>query len=205
MGIANAQRTLEYIRTLTQFISQPQYSDVVQMFCVLNEPFIPDITAAPMESFYTEVYDVIREVTGLGAGKGPWMVIHDGFNGVKSWANFLSGGDRISLDTHTYVAFDEPPHTDGLAAFPAMACRNWQGQVKDSMSAFGLTNAGEWSFAINDCGHWVTGVDLGTRWEGQFSATHCPTRNGICLTSLFSLVYRHVLVPHPSRLLRAVG
>jgi len=50
MGITNAQRTLNYIRTLTEFISQPQYSDVVQMFGVLNEPFIPDIGARPMES-----------------------------------------------------------------------------------------------------------------------------------------------------------
>jgi len=31
MGIANAQRTLSYLRTITQFVSQPQYSDVVMM------------------------------------------------------------------------------------------------------------------------------------------------------------------------------
>ena len=29
MGIANAQRTLSYLRILTEFVSQPQYSDVV--------------------------------------------------------------------------------------------------------------------------------------------------------------------------------
>ena len=38
MGFANAQRTLEYIRVLTEFISQPQYSNVVQMFGIVNEP-----------------------------------------------------------------------------------------------------------------------------------------------------------------------
>ena len=38
MGYANAQRTLDYIRVITEFISQPQYSDVVVMFGVLNEP-----------------------------------------------------------------------------------------------------------------------------------------------------------------------
>ena len=31
MGIANAQRTLTYLRILTEFISQPQYRDVVGM------------------------------------------------------------------------------------------------------------------------------------------------------------------------------
>lgn len=38
MGFANAQRALEYIRVFTEFISQPQYSNVVQMFGIVNEP-----------------------------------------------------------------------------------------------------------------------------------------------------------------------
>lgn len=41
MGLANAQRTLNHVRTLAQFISQPEYRDVVTMFGILNEPFIP--------------------------------------------------------------------------------------------------------------------------------------------------------------------
>ena len=36
------------------------------------------------------------------------------------------------------------------------------------MTAFGLTTAGEWSNAINDCGLWVNGVNDGTRYEGTF-------------------------------------
>lgn len=43
MGIANAQRTLDIIRTLTEFISQPEYRPVVPMFSVLNEPYGPGI------------------------------------------------------------------------------------------------------------------------------------------------------------------
>jgi hypothetical protein len=31
MGIANAQRTISYLRILIQFVSQEQYRDVVQM------------------------------------------------------------------------------------------------------------------------------------------------------------------------------
>ncbi|KAJ7134038.1 glycoside hydrolase superfamily, partial [Mycena crocata] len=37
MGIANA-RTLECIRTITEFISQPQWRDVVPVFGIINEP-----------------------------------------------------------------------------------------------------------------------------------------------------------------------
>ena len=43
MGVANAQRTLGYIRVLTEFISQNEYQDVVQMFGVLNEPLLTSI------------------------------------------------------------------------------------------------------------------------------------------------------------------
>ena len=43
MGVANVQRTLSYIRTLTEFISQPQYKDVVPIFSILNEPQMPVI------------------------------------------------------------------------------------------------------------------------------------------------------------------
>jgi glucan 1,3-beta-glucosidase len=38
MGIANAQRALDYIRILAEFISQPQYTNVVTMFGITNEP-----------------------------------------------------------------------------------------------------------------------------------------------------------------------
>ena len=41
MGVANAQRALDYIRVIAEFISQPEYKDVVAMFGVTNEPLAP--------------------------------------------------------------------------------------------------------------------------------------------------------------------
>jgi glucan 1,3-beta-glucosidase len=38
MGLANAERSLDYIRILAEFISQPQYKDVVTLFGITNEP-----------------------------------------------------------------------------------------------------------------------------------------------------------------------
>ena len=43
MGLANAQRSLDYIRVLAEFISQPEYKDVIVMFGITNEPFGPTI------------------------------------------------------------------------------------------------------------------------------------------------------------------
>jgi hypothetical protein len=36
------------------------------------------------------------------------------------------------------------------------------------MGAFGLTAAGEFSNAVTDCGLWLNGVNLGTRYEGTY-------------------------------------
>lgn len=43
MGIVNAQRSLNYIRTVAEFISQPEYRNVVPMFELINEPAVGTI------------------------------------------------------------------------------------------------------------------------------------------------------------------
>jgi glucan 1,3-beta-glucosidase len=40
MGMANAQRGLNYIRIITEFISQPEWQEVVPVFGILNEPVL---------------------------------------------------------------------------------------------------------------------------------------------------------------------
>lgn len=53
MGLANGQRALNYVRTLAQFIAQPEYKDVVTMFGILNEPFIPYVdTFSPSSALF---------------------------------------------------------------------------------------------------------------------------------------------------------
>ena len=43
MGMANAQRTLNYIRIITEFISQDEWKDVVVTFGIINEALITTI------------------------------------------------------------------------------------------------------------------------------------------------------------------
>ncbi len=50
MGTANAQRSLDYIRTLAEFIAQPEYRNVIQMFGFVNEPNANGIGQAPVGS-----------------------------------------------------------------------------------------------------------------------------------------------------------
>ena len=50
MGLANAQRTLDYIRIITEFISQPEYRNVVPLFGIINEALVTTIGKDQMTS-----------------------------------------------------------------------------------------------------------------------------------------------------------
>ena len=50
MGLANAQRTLNYIRTITEFVSQPEWKNVVQFFGIINEPIGPELGLPQLQS-----------------------------------------------------------------------------------------------------------------------------------------------------------
>ncbi|KAL5490260.1 hypothetical protein ACEPAI_5093 [Sanghuangporus weigelae] len=167
MGYANAQRSLDYIRILAEFISQPQYKDVVVMFGITNEPQAPIIGADPLQRFYFEAYNIVRRAGGTGEGNGPMVSYHDGFLGLGNWAGFLPGADRIAMDLHPYLCFGGQS-ADPVSAFVNTPCTAWANNMNDSMSAFGLSAAGEFSNAINDCGLYVNGVNLGTRFEGTY-------------------------------------
>ncbi|KAI0256787.1 glycoside hydrolase superfamily [Lactifluus subvellereus] len=176
MGYANAQRTLDYIRILAEFISQPQYSDVVAIFGIANEPFGTTVGQDVLTKFYFEAYNIVRTASGIGAGKGPMISYHDGFVGMAGWAGWLPTADRIAIDTHPYLCFG-PQNPAPMAARVQEPCGNWGATLNTSMGAFGMSIAGEWSLAINDCGTFVNGAGMGARWDGTFGDA---VRTGDC-------------------------
>ena len=56
MGYANAQRTLNYIRIFTEFISQPEYTSVIPMFCIINEALVGIIGRETLTSLCVAVF-----------------------------------------------------------------------------------------------------------------------------------------------------
>ncbi|GAA5890080.1 hypothetical protein JCM5296_004763 [Sporobolomyces johnsonii] len=173
MGVANAQRTLNYIRTLTEFISQPEYKNVVPMFSVLNEPYAATIGVDVLRHFYIETYNQMRAIGGTGTGNGPFLTFHDGFvdmaTNVSSggWDGFLNGWDRVALDSHRYLCFSEP--NDWSLSYQAgLPCNYWAENMNISTNTFGVTIGGEWSLAINDCGKWLNNVGNGQRYNGTY-------------------------------------
>ncbi|KAI0636782.1 glycoside hydrolase [Trametes polyzona] len=173
MGIANAERSIDYIRIIAEFISQPEYRDVIPMFGVTNEPFGPTIGKDAIQRYYLQAYNTVRTASGTGEGNGPWVVFHDAFFGLTNWADFLPNADRTQLDIHQYICFGgQSADNYGVRVQNGQACKTWAAGQNDSMTAFGMTHVGEWSLAINDCGQWVNGVNLGARYDGSFTASH---------------------------------
>ncbi|KAG2015233.1 exo-beta-1,3-glucanase [Coprinopsis cinerea AmutBmut pab1-1] len=167
MGMANAQRALYYIQVFTEFINQPEWRNVVPMFSIMNEPIIGTIGVDQLRSFYVEAHRIMREITGYGEGNGPYMVIHDSFRGPGPWAGFMTGADRVGMDVHPYFAFNgdsDPPTIDGGVGpgagngWPLRACNRFNAMMNDSRRDFGVTVAGEFSNAWQDCSLFLRGV-----------------------------------------------
>ncbi|KAK7017753.1 glycoside hydrolase family 5 protein [Favolaschia claudopus] len=175
MGIANAQRTLDYIRIITEFVSQPEWQDVVQMFGIVNEARPIKIGMDQMSAFYLEAHNMMRSITGIG--KGPYISMHDGFMGLSKWEGFLPGADRMVIDTHPYFAFSGNKQTSPIATgtdpndaggqWPGLACNSWGSSLNNSRKAFGVTIAGEFSNGYNDCGLYLQGVNGTTSYGGN--------------------------------------
>ena len=55
MGFANAQRMVNYIRIFTEFITQPEYVNVVPMFGVINEALVGNIGIETLTSLCVSV------------------------------------------------------------------------------------------------------------------------------------------------------
>lgn len=181
-GFANAQRTFNIIRAMTQFISQPDVSPVVPFFSVMNEPQLNSIGLPNAMAFFGQVYLMMREITGMGTGVGPYMMLHSGFvgSGVDSWANYLRGADRVAYDFHPYLAFNAPGGDQSIRGALAKPCQYFGPNEDSGLRNVGLTVSGEWSLAINDCALYLNNVKAGTRYEGTYDEGDGSNSQGSC-------------------------
>ncbi|KAJ6552612.1 hypothetical protein DFH09DRAFT_1366260 [Mycena vulgaris] len=139
--------------TITGKLGQPEYRDVVPMFGIVNEALKCTIGREQLIAFYLEAHNMIRWIMGDAAGNGPFMSIHDGFQGVASWAGFLPGSPNDAP-----IATSEDAATAG-GTWPASAC--------SARTAFGVTVAGELSNGYNDCGMCLTGMNRSQHYGGD--------------------------------------
>ncbi|KAJ7832245.1 hypothetical protein B0H14DRAFT_3872002 [Mycena olivaceomarginata] len=98
LGYTTGQCMLDYIHAIVEFMSQPQYGDLIPMFNEV-QPASPalDATSSPRCTLpspccnYLQARNMIRDITG----NGPFIWIHDGFQSITWWTSFPPGSDRI--------------------------------------------------------------------------------------------------------------
>lgn len=104
--------------------------------------------------------------------------MHDAFLPRTNWVGFLPNADRLTLDSHPYLAF-QGQSSAPISTYATTPCTSWGGAVNQSSAAFGLTNAGEFSNAVTDCGLFLNGVGLGNRYDGTYTMGSFPSQ-GSC-------------------------
>jgi glucan 1,3-beta-glucosidase len=125
------------------------------------------------KSSYLDAYDIIRNAGGTGEGNGPYVSIHDAFYPRDQWVGVMPNADRLALDSHPYLCFNGQSSAS-MSTYAKTPCTSWGGLVNTSMSTFGFTIAGEFSNAVTDCGLFLNGVGLGSRYEGTYTAGVWP-------------------------------
>ncbi|KAJ2912807.1 hypothetical protein MD484_g7616, partial [Candolleomyces efflorescens] len=188
MGIANAQRTLYYIRILTEFISQPEWVNVVPMLSILPSPASSSIGVDQLRSFYVEAHRTIREITGYGKGLGPYVVIDYGDEGSEVFQSFMNGADRVVIERHGYIDIIDPEVatpsvlTEVARKFCVVGAeldqRSWDGTYSAWMTggegAFVATDAAQFPWppaTISNTGTVTTSLALPT-----YTATGSPVK-----------------------------
>ncbi|CAO3576694.1 unnamed protein product [Absidia cylindrospora] len=174
-GDENAAATKAVVKEMVEFFSQPEWAPVATLFGVLNEPAIYRLDKNRVRTWYQESYSALRGEGGHSnnnnnnkTSNGPWLTYHEGFLGLSAWDGFFNNEQhkRVILETHTYLIFDQglvSMPRDEQAEFP---CTGWMNDLSKASEHAGPTMVGEFSVATNDCGKYLNGVGLGTRYEG---------------------------------------
>lgn len=114
---------------------------------------------------YLEAHRIMRNITGVGTGHGPYISIQGGklffplalirssLSSSRAGNNALTGytgSDRMAMEQHPYFAFDGAGAED-VVPYISRPCSDWAGMMDSSQRTFGFTSAAEFSLGFNDC------------------------------------------------------
>jgi hypothetical protein len=123
---------------------------------------------------YIETHRMMREITGFGAGNGPYIMMHDSFQGLAGLAGFTDGADRIGGDVHPYFAFngDASPATIDSGTGPDAG----NGWALRACTRFATMMNDRYVFHFNPCGFCLlikfTAVSLSVYLSLESGAMH---------------------------------
>lgn len=109
----NVLRTKLVIQSLSQKYSDPAYWQVVTMLALLNEPatYLSNDLLSVTRQYWYDAYGAARypwAPQGSASKSGLALVIHDGFQALSSYQNYMSepNFEDVFIDTHNYQVFN---------------------------------------------------------------------------------------------------
>ncbi|KAI9290467.1 glycoside hydrolase, partial [Neoconidiobolus thromboides FSU 785] len=177
----NVQRFRKIVANVVKFFSKKEFSNVVTMIGVLNEPAVMLTDKETTLAFYKDSYKDIQTSIN-NKTNNLLLAYHDGFVGLKSWEDTMPKSlfPNAVMDSHSYIIFDAGLIVKPLDEINNFPCTAWANDFKQSANTFGPTICGEFSVASNDCGKWLNGINLGTRYEGTFPSSTPVCDNCTC-------------------------
>ena len=110
----NVLRTKAVVQTLALKYSDPSYWQVVTALGLLNEPatYLNDNLKSTTRQYWYDAYGAARypwAPQGSASKSGLLLVIHDGFQPISDFDNFMSepNWEDVALDHHNYQVFDQ--------------------------------------------------------------------------------------------------
>jgi len=188
----NIDRTNAIINRLASMFAN---SGVVPTIAPLNEPagFISSSLLAAAKQYWYDSYGNIRYPFGTDQQSNTVVMIHDAFQPVSSWNNFMNPPtfEGVILDTHIYQMFSQELNQMSNSQHISMACDQRATLASSSL----WTVVGEWTPAANDCAKYLNGRGVGARFDGTYPGS---SRVGSCTgftgkASTFSASYKTFL------------
>jgi len=145
---------------------------VVSAIGALNEPAgydgqqMLDVT----RQFWYDSYGNIRYPFGTSQQSNTLTVVHDAFQSLSFWDNFMHPPQfqGVAMDTHIYQMFSDQTLGLSNAQHIQNACDN-AGRLIDFNSHQLWTIVGEWTPAMTDCAGHNNGPGAGARFDGTIS------------------------------------
>lgn len=155
---SNIIRTLNIIKTVSEYISTQPYKNIIVGHELINEAFI-NIPIQIVKDFYLQGYEVIKNVTDIA------VIIGDSFR-FDDWDGFMFPPyyNHVWIDTHIYQMFDE--YRLGFSWQDHLKQTCFYNKPQVSVAPLSVI-VGEWSLATTDCAKWLNGVGTGSRYEAS--------------------------------------
>ncbi|RXK41132.1 glucan 1,3-beta-glucosidase [Tremella mesenterica] len=181
----NVLRTKNIIQSLSQKYSDSSYYQVVTALGLLNEPatYLNQQLLSTTRQYWYDAYGAARypwASQGSGSKSGLVLVIHDGFQPLNTYNNYMSQPtyEDVMIDHHSYQIFDQPTNEWTWDQHIQGICQ--QSSTFDG-SPLWLVN-GEWTVASTDCALWLNGRGNGARYDGTLPGSSyvgdCSTKTG---------------------------